>query len=73
MEATVSTAKEQPDLDTKLRIMRGEELGWDYRFQVPPVTTFFWTPHDWITWIGNNWFRIPLPEPVEAYDRFQGC
>jgi hypothetical protein len=49
--------KPQPDEDTKLRTLRGERTGWDYRFNPPPVPHWMWSPHDWINYIGDNWFQ----------------
>lgn len=49
---------DQPDLDTKLRVLRGEGLQeWDYLFTVPPVCHDRWDAYAWITYIGDNWFR----------------
>lgn len=49
--------KEQPTLDEKRRTLNGEETGWGYWMQVPPVSTHLWTNDDWIRFIGTNWFR----------------
>jgi hypothetical protein len=50
-------SKEQPDFDTKCRTILGEETGWTYVFSVPPGPTAAWTPADWITFIGDKWYR----------------
>lgn len=49
---------DQPDHETKLATLRGEDTGWDYQFQVPGVTHAAWSPDDWIRYIGVNWFRV---------------
>lgn len=49
-------AKEQPTQEQKLATLRGEETGWGYWMQVPPVSTHLWNDHDWIRFIGTNWF-----------------
>lgn len=51
--------KEQPTHEVKRATLRGEKTGWDYRFRPPPVPHDKWTPDDWITYIGDNWFRLP--------------
>ena len=58
---------EQTTREVKLATMRGEKTGWDYRFDpglLPPTVSPYpgfggaqWSPDDWITFIGNNWFR----------------
>ena len=50
-------AKEQPTQEQKLATLRGEETGWGYWMQVPPVSTHLWTDADWIRFIGNKWFK----------------
>ena len=54
----------QPDHDTKLRTLRGEKTGWDYRFDpgfLPSTAHTRWTTDDWIQFIGDNWFKKELP------------
>ena len=56
----MATQTEQPDEDTKLRTLQGEATGWDYRFDpgnLPSSAHTHWTQHDWITYIGSNWFK----------------
>lgn len=48
---------DQPDVQTKLETLRGEDTGWDYLFNVPPVPHWLWTYPEWVTYIGDNWFR----------------
>jgi hypothetical protein len=60
--------KEQPTQEVKLATLRGEETGWDYRFDpglLPPGANdhapphMRWSPEDWIRFIGDHWFRLP--------------
>jgi hypothetical protein len=48
---------DQPDLATKLRTLEGDDLGWDYFFNVPATSHWQWSQQDWVTYIGDNWFR----------------
>jgi hypothetical protein len=49
----------QPTHEEKLATMRGEDTGWNYRFQVPGPSPNMWSHEDWIRYIGDNWFRVP--------------
>jgi hypothetical protein len=49
--------KEQPTEQEKIDTLKGEETGWGYWMQVPPVSTALWNNHDWIRFIGDKWFR----------------
>jgi hypothetical protein len=50
--------QEQPCQDIKLRTLQGEFLGWSYRFSPPMVSHAQWSNEAWITYIGNNWFKV---------------
>ena len=50
--------QEQPDFATKMKALEGQRTGWDYKFSPPPMTTVFWSREDWLTYIGNNWFKV---------------
>lgn len=50
-------AKMQPTEEEKIATLRGEETGWGYWMQVPPVSTHLWNNQDWIRFIGDKWFR----------------
>ena len=52
---------EQPDEQTKLRTLRGEDTGWDFSFYPPPVCTGFWNNNDWVAFIGHRWYRKDQP------------
>jgi hypothetical protein len=54
----MSENKEQPDYETKIRTLRGEKTGWDFRFNAPPVHTTGWSPDAWIRFIGDGWIKI---------------
>ena len=52
---------DQPNNETKRRTMRGEDTGWDYRFNpmlLPSPAHMLWTPDDWILYLGDSWFRV---------------
>lgn len=56
----MAQASDQPDEETKLRTLRGEATGWDYRFDpgnLPCTAHTVWSGYDWITYIGSNWFK----------------
>jgi hypothetical protein len=48
---------DQPTHDEKFRTLQGEETGWGYWFNTPPVQHATWTHEDWIKFIGDRWFR----------------
>jgi hypothetical protein len=48
--------KQQPTEQEKIDTLNGKETGWGYWMQVPPVSTHLWNDHDWIRFIGTNWF-----------------
>ena len=57
--------KPQPSELEKLSVLRGEPgmcRRWDYSFDaalLPSTAHTKWTLHDWISFIGSNWFRKP--------------
>lgn len=49
---------DQPDVETKLNTLAGQDTGWDYQFSPPPVVGCGdWSPQGWVEYIGDNWFR----------------
>lgn len=68
-----------PDIATRIATLLGQPTGWSYMFEVPsqegaspsgekpPVTHALWTTGDWLRWIGDRWYRVPLSfkEPLQ--------
>lgn len=65
MPAAVShrtvTASDQPTHAEKMATLNGQDTGWDYYYQTPPVYHGNWSDSDILRWIGDNWFRKPNP------------
>ena len=47
----------EPTPQEKIDTLNGQETGWGYWMQVPPVSTALWDNQDWIRFIGDKWFR----------------
>ena len=45
-----------PTNEVKLATLRGENTGWSYGFNVPPVPTDQWSDQAWIIFIGDQWY-----------------
>jgi len=46
----------QPTHAEKLRTLEGQDTGWGYYFEPPPVPTGAWNHDDWVRYIGNRWY-----------------
>ena len=54
------TASDTPTHAEMVATLGGEDTGWTFTCQVPPVCHVNWFDSDWIKWIGDGWRRKPI-------------
>ena len=55
----------QPTNAVKLATLRGENTGWSYSFNVPPVSHDQWSNQNWVDYIGDHWYPTKQAETVQ--------